>query len=1480
MARHHTVERPFANRSSTPPVDSDLGLARTGSGGSGSGSELKSFNVQMKTTGVFGGDAEGRALPMLGYPTGVKARGERSFTEMKSDGKPLMETTREKINAGQTKSEGPGGVRRVLSEIKQHMAESSRIIADQTFQQAYEMVPGDRGILGEGINGPVRMARRRKDGKEVAVKRISCTNLSEQRRQMLVSEVSIFLQVSHRNIVQLLEVYESDVDQAVLLIMELCTGRELFERLAERRWYSEFDAARVSRQMLDAVSYLHSQNICHRDLKLENWLYESPDAEAKLKLCDFGFGQIVEPSVQLTATLGSLFYVAPEVLEGSYGLPCDMWSVGVIVYMLLSGVPPFDGKTDADVTSKIKNGRFVSTGKRWEGISETAKHFVRSLLRKDPYERLAAAEAAQHAWLKMDQSTKATWPKGSPDAEFELPIDRGVIRDMWKFAQNNAITRAALGIFGKLQSSTSTGGREEDVMLLDQKFRSYDEQGTGKISAGNFIQVLKDSLQVQISSAEEKQFFERIAGNLPGNEEEDASQAQKKIRRREVNYREFIELTKARRMANNTAAIREAFRAFDEKGDGYIKEDDMHTLLGDEFKNTIDNYVDLHGKDVIDYTRFANIVSKEMALKDDQESESLRKPSRSFEQVENEGEAAAVTLPQISSPGGSAAITEVTTSGNGEGRSSITSQPGASPTHSMKGPEAEEVKEAAVVRANSKEEDLDNKDKVAKEAEAEQAAGDAEAAAQQAAPNQVAKAAQEEYEEEEDEHEECDADAESDEEQLMNVKGPSESDVVPPEKGIVVEEDKSQKESVKPSKGEGGSQRFAASFSLSLAGSSEYDDSFGVNRVLSMPSDVYHIKQMPGFHSRILKPFYAARPVSNVVMGLIRGTSLYAKQSVKARLATIIHTNCGWFFIMPNPKYHTEVDSRKGLLSKETGKFRFVAWWIHPRFQAQLRQWFHRLTSEDKEQAHKPRVSQAAGAEDAGMPPIPAAAGGASGPAEKETLAPAVEKTERSNSTQGQTEKEPPQKDGGLDAKDDQKKDDLLGKERGDDMMGSPGDFRFSDVPKPDSYLHTYRDLHSKEHVNMLLQLREGTHRFLRSLFDENFMAQATINAGFHYPVRTQYATLHMQVRVNSGSVCREDGRGIEVDKLIDIFKRDRTVFERDSETVRYQVTENVKVSLLAAAQEYEAQNEGAQPCRQLTGNSYELGAAAMPSIHEGDFDEGDEEEDDEGSSPAAATASPERKRTESPPSPAQAPVLPGMLHDRKDDYAYTPQPDGDRSLMSATGDQSSVSSSYLVNLQPSVGSRFNQIIYKLRRRAREQFGADSTHLYPLHISVTGFFEAPESIIRRLVTGMQDLLRQSDQVADSALEVRKVVCTSSGYVLYDVHAPSISHFSRSLNTWSKDLGLNIRSKAVNHISLACDRNEAVLREKVGAIFEGSLEEDGGAEFRDARRTATFDLVLSRLLHKATFHNFAQEGPHRFLEVARIPVFAKEQEGIS
>eukprot|EP00929_Paragymnodinium_shiwhaense_P046886 TRINITY_DN23838_c0_g1_i1.p1 TRINITY_DN23838_c0_g1~~TRINITY_DN23838_c0_g1_i1.p1 ORF type:complete len:1778 (-),score=399.41 TRINITY_DN23838_c0_g1_i1:81-5414(-) len=1391
-------------------------------------------------------------------PVVCKPFGERSFV-LSDTAAGRRQSSFVSVEGGACAKEHTGGVRRVLSEIKRNMAESSRIIQDHSFKELYEMVPGEQGILGEGINGMVRMARHKKHGREVAVKRISCVNLSEQRRQMLVSEVRIFLQVSHRNIVQLYEVYESEVDQAVLLVMELCTGKELFERLAESQWYSEFDAARVAKQMLDAVAYLHSQNVCHRDLKLENWLYENPSHTARLKLCDFGFGQIVEPSVQLTATLGSLFYLAPEVLEGSYGLPCDMWSIGVIVYMLLSGVPPFDGKTDQDVMTKIKAGRFVSTGKRWDGISDPAKHFVRSILRKDPYERLAAQEAIQHAWLKMDSiiPNPFSFPKGTPDSELELPIDRGVVRDMGKFVRNNGITRAALGMLVRL--NTSIGDREEDVRVLQERFQAHDENNTGKIDAEAFVEVLKQTLQS--SSADEKQYFERISVAMPVDAAEGETRlalgSKPKARRREVNYQEFISLAKTKRMATDAAAIREAFRAFDELGDGYIEEKEMHNLLGEEFKKTIDDYVDQHGKDLIDYADFADTLSEALVIN--------KKGDKSKGPEEADG------TPRISREGGQSreAVQGFTVAAVPQGGDVAESASSPSCAEEVcQSPKALSAKSDVVWSTPA----TTSKEKAGGDVPVE----GAEMTQRMHSPRDGA----------EDEDEEADADAQSDEEQLVNVVDDSpthETDKERRDRDADETVDMFDAEKVLPkakrteakkvSEQKPGGPRFQ-SFSLSLAGSSEHDGcfeaSFGINRVESMPSDVYSLRQLPGFHARILRPFYTARPVSNVVMGLVRGTSLYARQSVQAKLATIIHTSFGWFFIMPNPKYHSTVDARRGLIAKETGKFRFVAWWIHPRFVPQLRQWFEKLTQTGEQERKEEQRREARAQREARARGCESQAGestGKSGAPTMEPPPPSASTEIASHSSNNTNTKITPPAHLGPEAAAPSREVRLKEAPGGtankaggdskakDEDMGSPGDFRFSDVPKPDGYLHTYRDLASREHVSMISQMYEGTNRFLRSLFDDKFLAESTVSAGFHYPVRSQYATLHMQVRVNSGSVCRSDGRGMEVTSLIEHLKRDRQVFERDEETLKYQVTENVKVSLLAAANEFEEQNPGLSAIRQTTPLHYELGVTKRDAADDDGLTNGEPEQGHAGAAGtvAAAGGASGVATGSSASAPSQVPP------------AKVPK------ALPVAGSTASL----LINLQPAVGSSFHRLTYDCRDRAAALYGKDSTHLYPLHISATGFLEMSEGLVEALLRLLREALSQEFAKCDR-IKVGKVICTPTGYVLYDIDAPAISGFARRLaEQGSWDLGVTIRPKAGNHISLACNRPDEGVRDLIRKVYEPTGEDSCEAELAEELRaschSATFDVVVSRLLSRGVFEDFEQTGPHNFVEVARIPV---------
>eukprot|EP00918_Siedleckia_nematoides_P106076 GHVU01231567.1.p1 GENE.GHVU01231567.1~~GHVU01231567.1.p1 ORF type:complete len:386 (+),score=71.78 GHVU01231567.1:567-1724(+) len=271
-------------------------------------------------------------------------------------------------------------------------------------------------VLGTGISGAVRIATRRDNGLQFAVKTLSTEPGNSKRLAMVHNEVKIYLKLDHPNIAKLREVFEDSV--GIHLVMELCTGKELYDSLASRKKYSENDAKNVTRQMLSAVNYCHKHSICHRDLKLENWVYADPREDAPLKLIDFGFSRLFNRGIPMTAMHGTVYYVSPEVMDGCYREKCDIWSIGVIVYMLLSGNPPFNGTQDHSILIKIRKARVSFEGPRWGGISDAAKDFVASLLVKDPERRPSAEEALQHPWLVEE--------RGGTD----IPIDVSVLQNM------------------------------------------------------------------------------------------------------------------------------------------------------------------------------------------------------------------------------------------------------------------------------------------------------------------------------------------------------------------------------------------------------------------------------------------------------------------------------------------------------------------------------------------------------------------------------------------------------------------------------------------------------------------------------------------------------------------------------------------------------------------------------------------------------------------------------------------------------------------------------------------------------------------------------------------------------------------------------------------------------------------------------------------------------------------------------------------
>lgn len=253
-------------------------------------------------------------------------------------------------------------------------------------------------VLGSGYSGPVKSVTHRRSGAKFACKTFSKKGKSVEKLDMFRNEVEIFLSLDHPHICKLVDVYETATH--IYMVMEFCNGGELYDRLHSAKQYGEDLARQTAMEMLLAVNYLHAHGIVHRDLKLENFLYENSGKDARLKLIDFGFSKVWDPKTLMKASCGSVSYVSPDVLKGNYTNKCDMWSYGVIVFMLLSGYPPFYG-TENQMFSKIKEGKYYMREDRWSKVSPVGRSFVRELLVVNPEWRLSAPAA-----LKKNFPTK------------------------------------------------------------------------------------------------------------------------------------------------------------------------------------------------------------------------------------------------------------------------------------------------------------------------------------------------------------------------------------------------------------------------------------------------------------------------------------------------------------------------------------------------------------------------------------------------------------------------------------------------------------------------------------------------------------------------------------------------------------------------------------------------------------------------------------------------------------------------------------------------------------------------------------------------------------------------------------------------------------------------------------------------------------------------------------------------------------------
>ena len=204
------------------------------------------------------------------------------------------------------------------------------------------------------------------------------------------------MQLDHPNIARVYEYFTSK--KGLFIVMEYLEGGELFSKIKEQSYFTEKIAKDYMRMILQGVNYLHSKNIVHRDIKPENILFNN---KGVLKLVDFGTSKFAA-NRKMKNTYGTPYYVAPEVLSEEYDIKCDIWSCGVILYILISGVPPFNGPSEQDILEKVRQGKYNFNRKQFEMASNEVKDLIQKILQKNPTKRYSASDCLNHDWFKTD----------------------------------------------------------------------------------------------------------------------------------------------------------------------------------------------------------------------------------------------------------------------------------------------------------------------------------------------------------------------------------------------------------------------------------------------------------------------------------------------------------------------------------------------------------------------------------------------------------------------------------------------------------------------------------------------------------------------------------------------------------------------------------------------------------------------------------------------------------------------------------------------------------------------------------------------------------------------------------------------------------------------------------------------------------------------------------------------------------------------
>ena len=427
--------------------------------------------------------------------------------------------------------------------------------------------------LGEGSYGKTYKVKNKDSSDIRAMKQMDKVKIPDM--NLFKNEINIMSILDHPNIIKLYEIFEDE--KYFYLIIEYCEGGELLHRIRERNEkgnpFKEKEIAEIFKEIISAISYCHDNNVVHRDLKLENILFLNKNENSEIKIIDFGVSTILEKKEnkikKLNSKIGTVYYMSPEILKGSYTELCDIWACGVILYIMVFGFPPFNGNNDKEIYESIKKGKIEFPNKISKNLKDLFNHMLCS-----EKTRFNAKQVLDHIWIK----------KKAPDSDNEgIKID---LNKLIKFQNYNKLKKAVLCLIASRINSN-------EVNNLKNIFNALDKDKNGILSKDEIKQCLEKN-QIKIN-------FDKVFDSIDTNENG------------YIDYTEFLAFMLDESFYMNEDKLNEAFKVFDPDDNGLITVENIKKLLNIEDKDSEilnefikDNDKDGNGK--IDYREFIKMM--------------------------------------------------------------------------------------------------------------------------------------------------------------------------------------------------------------------------------------------------------------------------------------------------------------------------------------------------------------------------------------------------------------------------------------------------------------------------------------------------------------------------------------------------------------------------------------------------------------------------------------------------------------------------------------------------------------------------------------------------------------------------------------------------------------------------------------------------------------------------------------------------------